>query len=201
MSRDLTAAMQTALQATVLRPLYFVELEFVSLTLRLVTSNRDWTWNGQEWLANSKILNLDDTLKETTEQRASGGKFTFGGADSELLSLVLTDSQQDKVGSIYFGLVGTDGLLIEDPIRIFRGNFDKAEIRDDGTNSSIEVYYEHVFITLSRTKELRYTKFCQESLFPGDKGFDYASAAEDWSGFWGKVTKVNVQRKRKSGRK
>lgn len=201
MSRDLTVDMQNALQATIVRPLFFVELEFISATVRLASSNRDWSWNAQTWLANSKILVLNDTLKETVDQRADGAVIVLGGADSDMLSFVLSGSQQDKKGRIYLGLIADDDTLIDDPIQVFEGNFDKAEIRDDGSQSSIEISYENAFIVLSRTKELRYTKYCQESLFAGDLGFDYAPAAEDWSGFWGKPARPQFQRKRKSGRR
>ncbi len=201
MVRAFTSPQNTAIAASVVYPLFFVELEFVSQTIYWITGRRSRDWNGHTWEANNQLMGFTDPLKESTEIRSVSGQIIVGGANTDFLELVLGETRHDKRGKIYIGFSDSSGTMIDNPVNIFSGFFDNATIDEDGTKSKVTLQYEHELISLSQSNELRYTKFCQEALFPGDLGFDWVPSAAKWSGFWGKAAQPKFIRRRKTGRR
>lgn len=195
MSRTLTAAMQTALQQTVVRPIYFFECAFSGYALYLCTANFDVSFAGQTWLGNGWLVAIGE-IQEVAEQRATAMNVTLAGGDSTLLSLVLASGRQYNNSALHFGLLDSAGALIADPTPLFIGKYDKAMVRDNGHQTVIQIDLEGDIIDQKRVVEFRYTNQSQQALFPGDTGFNKVPQAAIWKGFWGKAAKVQFIRKR-----
>jgi len=196
MTRGLTAGMLSEITATVVRPLFLFEMEFVGSTLYLSSGHINVSWNAQTWLANGFLYPFD-AVKETTDLRANSVTIELGAIDSSLMSLLLASTNQGKVGRLYLALLNSSNAIIADPYLIFKGTFDNCQISESGTDAIASVTYENDLVRLNKVNEFRYTKQSWEVLFAGDKGFDYVSTIEDWSGFWGKAARPKIVRARK----
>lgn len=187
--------MITAVQQTVCRVVWFCELHFTDSTiLRLNSSNENFTVGGELWLGNGQFLGFE-TITETQETISNGLTIRIDGCDQTLVSLVLSDSRQNLRGSIYLGLLDNSNTLIVTPQNIFTGFFDSATINENGIESVIDLQYESEMIEQKRITGWRYTDASQQSLYAGDKGFQFSAQAEDWSGFWGKAARVKFIKK------
>lgn len=189
MSRSLTAGMQSAIQADNVKPVLFLEIEFVGSTLRLTSHSDDISFNSQTWLGNG-WMNPFSSINETTDIRAENCQLKITGADAAALALAFNSTNQSKKCRIYLGCLDSSNALIADPAEIFNGNFDTAEITDDGQNADIILDYESDLIRLQKSDEFRYTDQSQQVLFPGDTGFRYVPSVSDWTGFWGTAPSI-----------
>lgn len=181
--RDLTSAMQTEVGKTEVAPFLMFEGEFVSGTLRIWSGYGNLTWRGVSWSGTGTLISISD-VSETNETSAQGIIVTLSGIPSELISLVLGDVRQGKMGRVYLGLL--DGQqVINDPILLFSGKLDVSSIVDEGETSTIQVAYESRLIDLERPRVNRYTPEDQKRLFPGDLGLDYVPSIQDKKITWG----------------
>lgn len=200
MTRGLSAGMISAAQATVVRPLFLVSIQYTASVLYLCSANKNYSWSAQTWLGNGQLYDIQG-LEEVMEVQANGFSIELAGADSTLVSLSLGSLNQSYIGTVYLALLDGSDAIISDPEQIATGFLDYAEIAENGENSRIVFYYETDFLRVQRVQEFRYTHMSQQALFPGDFGFWWAHGAEDWSGFWGKSARRPLPiRKRKQGR-
>lgn len=195
MSREMTSAMQSALGASLVRPAYFYELEFGDSTVRLWSGFGDFSWDGQTWLGNGWLRSFG-AIDESAELQATGVSIQLSGVPDELVALILNDARPTNRATIFLGLLDDSRAIVADPITIFEGKLDVPEISDSAEGSSITITYESDLLRLETARDWRYTKESQQSLFPGDKGFDYTAKIEDWSGFWGRSRRDNANRRR-----
>lgn len=192
--------MQSALIASTIRTCFLAYIElYPSSVLRLSSLGWDLTWGGNIYLGNGWLRPFAP-IRESSTVRANGTTISLGGLDQTAIATVLTSLKQGKNAILYLGLLDASLALIADPIEIFQGRFDMAEIVDDGDSSRIDLAYESEFIRLNRIEEARYTNQWQKSLYSDDRGFEYASQSADWSGFWGRAAKPKFIRRRKVGR-
>lgn len=200
MTRGLSAGMITAIAESVIRPVYLFKGEFEGSTLYLSSIQKNVSFDSQTWLGNGSIIDFGD-IEESSDGRATGWQAILNGADQTLVSLALGNTNQTKLGTLYLGLLDSSEALIADPEQIASGFFDSAIIEETGERCTITLLYENELLLSRRIAELRYTHFSQQSIFPGDDGFEYTNLLEDWSGFWGKSGRTpRLRRKRKQGR-
>lgn len=200
MTRPMSAAMEAALQADIIRYCFLVEIGFVSATVYLTSLDRDISYGGHTYLGNGWLRPIN-RVTESADVRANGFSIGLGGLSSGVMSLVLTDTSQSKEAVVNLGLLNSSDALIADPFPLARAYFDTTEIRDSGDYASVVMNFETDLIRRSRANEFRYTYECQLALFPGDTGFRYAGTIEDWTGFWGKQARPKFLRKRKVNKK
>lgn len=196
MSRDLTAAMQSEVQAANVRPVIFAELAFRSSTLRLCNRGYDISWDSQTWLGNGWLRPIR-VIPESAELQAGGIQVELSGVDSSLMSLVLSEADQSKTGKIWLGFLDASGAVIADPVLLFKGFLDVPTIDDSAGDSTVVITYESELICLERQKEVRYTHHNLQAFFAGDLGFQYVTTIEDWSGFWGRAEKPKFHRRKR----
>ncbi|HBN31649.1 MAG TPA: hypothetical protein DD416_10620, partial [Rhodobacteraceae bacterium] len=73
-----------------------------------------------------------------------------------------------------------------DPVQAFSGRLDVPEIADDANTCTITISYESRLIDLNTARSWRYTHESQQSLYPGDRGFEYVTAIQDREITWGR---------------
>ena len=214
MPRLMSAAFAAALKPDILYPVYFVEIENTGTTLRLWTGKpgQTTTWNGHDWLGVGWLLGFSE-VEETAEVKATS--MTIGmPAVPELISLALTYLKRNKQAAIYEGFltpgwsIGSDadpggpyvlgddapafeigepaGLLIEDPIEVFRGLLDIVDTTVDPANPTLSIRYSSQMADFERARERRATHEDQQIDHPGDLFYEYtgalADAVIDWGG-------------------
>lgn len=210
MPRIMTAAMKAALEADILYPVYFVEIENTGTTLRLWTGRPGQTvaWNGHDWLGVGWLLGFSE-IEETAEVKATS--MTIGmPAVPEVISIALTNLKRNKQAAIYEGfltpgwsfgdaaatyVLGDDapafeigqpaGMLIEDPIEVFRGLLDIVDTTVDPAKPTLSIRYSSQMADFERARERRATHEDQQIDHPGDRFYEYTGALSDATITWG----------------
>lgn len=187
--RDISAAMETALESATLRPVYLVALEFGTSTVVYLNDRaRNITWDSKTWLGNGWLRPIR-SIEETPEVKATGCEITLTGEITSLIALVLNDARLSNYGTVYLGFLNDADTLIVNPYLIFKGALNVPTISTQGREIELVLSYESELRGLFRQKEFRYTDQSQQAFFAGDKGFQYTGLIENWNGFWGKAQK------------
>ena len=172
MTKELTAAVATALNVDTLRPAWFVSIEFDGSTLYVWSGLSVISWNAIEWqpVGGNGFIN---EITETEETRSQGIELQLSGVPASQLVNVLGAVQIGKTARVWLGLFDADWTLIVDPIDVFQGKTDVPRIEDSGDTSSVTIRVESRMVDLQRGVERRFTDEDQKSEYPGDLGFEH----------------------------
>jgi hypothetical protein len=188
--RALTSGVSTAIDAGVIRPVLFVELEYddsgVPAWLRLFTGVGQLNWDGHTWTGGRDALSISP-IRESTNIEAIGFSVTISGLPAEKLSIALQSMRKNKQGKLWLGFFDTTNTLIPDPYPLRRGRFDMVSIPRDvaaGT-MTIQVNYEGPLARLLVANERRYTHEDQQLRGVFDLGFDQVPELQDAVDIWG----------------
>lgn len=184
--RDLTNAVKTAIVADQVLPILLFQGEFASGFVRVWSGIGDLSWNSEVW---SGVGNLGgvSNIQENSDIQANGVTVTMSGIPSDLISLVLGDVIQGKLGKIYFGFLNVNGTIIDDPVLMFEGRLDVPQISENGGDATIQISYESRLIDLQKSRESRYTNEDQQRIYAGDLGFEFVPDLADKQITWGKA--------------
>lgn len=213
MPRLMTDAMAAALEADILYPVYFFEIESTGNTLRLWTGKpgQTYAWNGHDWLGIGWLLGFSE-VEESAELKSVS--MTVGmPAEPEVISVALNHLRRNKRCTLYEGyltpgwalgndaapdgpyVLGDDapafeigepaGLLVEDPIEVFRGLLDIVETDIDTAQPKLSIRYSSPLADFERARERRATHEDQQIDHPGDRFYEYTGALSDSVIDWG----------------
>ena len=190
--RDLTAAVQAAIQAGTIRPAIFFEGEFVTAGspseepafLRMWTGVGTIAWNGYDWTGGGNLVSISP-IDETRELQARGFSVGLSGMPSALISTMLSAVRQGRPGTLWLAFFNADGSMIADPDQLARGLFDVSVVEDNGETCSISVQYESRLINLERPRLRFYTTEDQRIDYPDDLGFAFVPLLQDKTILWG----------------
>ena len=102
MVKTLSTNNSNVLNDDVIRPVYFIKLEFPSATTYLNSSDRNITFDSQNYLGAGTIGTMSD-IEETSELQANGVKLTLTGIPSTYISIALTTEYQGSSATAYLG--------------------------------------------------------------------------------------------------
>ena len=183
MVKTLSTNNSNVLNDDVLRPIYFLKLEFPSGNVFLNSSDRDITWGGNSYIGSGTIGTLSD-IEETAELQANGIKLTLSGIPSTYVSIALTTEYQGSTATEYLGFLNNDYVLVDDPFIIFVGKVDTMSISLSDT-ATIELEIENRLVDWERPKISRFTNEEQQNLYSGDKGLEFVDSVAEKEVFWG----------------
>ena len=193
MTRTLYSGVADAIAAPVYRPVFFVRLEFDEGTERACTApfsiwfDDDATGTPNEFIGVGTLGTIS-AIEEGSELRAYGMSATLNGCDPAQLALSLNAKYQGRPASIWLGFLDADHVLIDAPVLVQNMVMDTMPI-ELGAEGTVTVTMENV---LSRwenpnPENLRYTDADQQSRYPGDKGYEFASVTVARELVWGKA--------------
>ena len=189
MSRNLTAGTKAAFTAGRVIAALFVEAHFATGIVRLWSGLGPITWNGLTWLGVGSLGTVS-ALPETSDVAAQGMSLTLSAIPSDMLAHVLNEIRQGMPCRVWLGALDEAGNVIADPYASMAGRIDSGVINEGGQTSSATITVETQLVDLHRSRERRYTDADQQFDFPGDLGFQYVAAIQNWNGIWGKGTGV-----------
>jgi len=189
-TRDLTAAMLSAIAAGTVRPVIFYEGEFAAAGsptttqfVRLFTGIGSISWDGKTWTGGGQLLGISP-IEETTEIRAVGFSVTISGLPTDKITLAMTLLRQGLPGKIWLGLFDASGDLIADPYQARRGKLDMVVVELGPEACTVALQYEDRLIDLETPRGRRYTSEDQQIDYPNDLGFDFVPSLQDLNLTW-----------------
>lgn len=187
MSRDLTAAMQSAVQADVVRPILIVKIATAGGDVRVWSGYGDLTFNGEIYQGTGTLGGVSN-IQESADLQANGITFSLSGVPSDLISTALGQMRQGMNAQMWFGALDVStGQLIADPYELFTGFTDVPSIDEGAETATISITVENRLIDLERPRTRRYTKEDQNLDYPGDLGFDFVPSLQDKEIIWGRT--------------
>ena len=186
MARDLTASMESAVIADVVRPILIAEIQTASGYVRVWNGVGDLSWNSQTWQGVGTFGGVSP-VQETTELQATGVNFQLSGIPSALISTALADIRWGRSATLWIGAFNTStGALIADPYQIFSGLTDVPAIEEGADTATISISAESRLIDLDRPRVRRYTHEDQQLVDATDLGFEYVPYFQAAEVTWGR---------------
>jgi hypothetical protein len=198
MARGLQSAMESAVEATQVRPFVLVDLMFSS-PIYLWSGYGDLSYTNT-YLGVGELLSIN-AIEESQDLGANGLQIDLSGINgTTLLTKALSEEYQGKTVTVRLGAKDSSGNIISDPIVIYSGFMDVMLINEGVEESTISLSVENKLIALSKTKERRYTSNDQRSEYPSDKGFDYVTTIAESTINWGGETTKPARQIAKMGK-
>jgi hypothetical protein len=186
MTRDISGTNITASSADLVRPVYFVDLDYDSGPVRTHNGTGTITWGGNDFLGVGDFGGVSD-IEEDSELSISKITLTLSGIDPNNISIALSEKYQGRAGKIYKGYLDENHQLIADPLLIFSGRMDIQEIELD-KQAIIKVSIINRLADWDKTRERRYNNDDQQAEYSGDKGMEFVARSVEKQIFWGKET-------------
>ncbi len=203
MSRDLTAAAQSASQAGVVRPVMLVELDFPSGFVRVNSTDRTIAFDpggspsqAEDFLGVGRLGGVS-TVGESSELQASGVKLSLSGIPPAHIAAAF-ERAQGRPGRIWLGFLDQTYRLVIDPVLVFSGLIDDTTI-DLGALAKVTLSVENRMIAWERPKVRRYTNEDQQQRFADDKFFEFVNPTVEKELLWGVGSTNQVPRSAPKG--
>lgn len=178
MSRTLTAAMLSELQAGTVRPALLAAIETASGTVRVWSGIGDLVWGGNTYTGVGDLGGVS-AIKETSSLEATGCNFQLSGVPASMVSTALGQIRYGRSAKLWLALLDASGAVIADPYAIFSGLTDNATIDETPEAPRITIAAESRFIDLDRPRNRRYTTEDQQIDYPADLGFEFVPGLQD----------------------
>lgn len=161
-----------ALSGQVLRIVQLVYMQFPTLPVALNSSAGDLTYAGVTYKGAAGLGSVGPI--EDSPGEIKGLQFAMSGVPSDYLALAMDDSSivQGAPVVIRLAIVGEFGAVLDAPID-WSGRLDTMSIEEDGETCTIAVTAESSAVDLLRGTPLTYSNVDQQSLYPGDRAFEY----------------------------
>lgn len=194
MARNLNSSLLAQFQAKSLLPVIFMEAQFVSGWLRLWTGIGQTTWNGQTWtgvaMPNGDMLGKISPLGETTGLEAQSIALSLSGIPTTAVQQAINECRPNYPCNLYVGAIDPASGAIISPFRSWGGLLDVPTIAESGDTCTIAISVETRLVDLKRAREWHYTHQDQQILSPGDLGFEFVGALQNFTVNWGKGAPV-----------
>jgi hypothetical protein len=182
MSRGLTAAAVTASGSEVVTRTMAVELDFPSGFVRYSGSPFDITISG-ETFSGVGMLAAASAAEESAELRAASMTVSLSGIPGDAIALALAEAYQGRKATVWEVMIADTGLVVADPVVIFRGRMDQLDI-ELGETSSVRVSLTNRLADWERARVRRYTQEDQQQDYPADEFFRFVSATTEKEVMW-----------------
>jgi hypothetical protein len=177
MDRGADADVIAAIEADRNQVVHLFRADFASGTVYATDSYRQLTWGGNTYLANGHLLSFAG-VEESAELQVAQARFALSGVDQSLISVVLVENVIDRRVRVWTAFLDIDDAIIGEPVLIFDGRMDAPSIDEDpqGGTCTVSISASNQFADFNRRAGRRTNDSEQQTLFPGDRGFEYVSA-------------------------
>jgi len=178
-NRGSTSAFQTEIVKSQNQPIHLVQIHFDSPTgtQYLTDSFIPITYDSNTYSPLGYFLSFSD-IEETSQLVVNSLTLSISGVDQVYINHVLSERFVDRKVVIYKGFLSTsDDSLIADPVLIFQGNMNTPSIQEaeDQGMCTVSISVANQFVDFEKTTGRYTNQASQQSVYPGDLGFNYAS--------------------------
>jgi hypothetical protein len=184
MTRDISATNQTASAESAIHPVLFVELMFDDGAVRFHSEVGDIAWGGNTYTGAGRLGGIS-AVEEESELARSPLNLSLSGLPTDLLSVLLNQHYQGRQATVYLGYLNlTTNVLVDDPFILHRGRMDTPQF-EQGETLAINLSVESRFAAWDRPVSRRFNNADQQSLYPGDRGLEFAEQSVERQIAWG----------------
>lgn len=185
-ARDVTAAVEAALDDPEGAPRWLIEIVFDSGTTRLWNGLGDLSALGQTWVGAGRLLSMAP-IQETQQTVANGVRMELlivpttenPDAPDAFLNIALTEEYQGRPVTIYQAQLDPGTLaLIDDPFVRFKGRLDVMQDSEMPGAALLRVTAESRLIDLERARRRTYTPEDHKAVYPDDTFYDEVAAMQ-----------------------
>jgi len=177
MDRGSTLAFQNEVIKPENMPVHLVSVHLDSEILYMNDSYKTITFDGNDYLGVGYFMGFSD-IEEAAEVMVSTMTLSLSGIDKTMINLLFNNDYINRVVKVFTAFLDVDShVLVISPVLIFEGKMDSPVINenpDDG-KSTISVSATNAWVDFNRKTGRHANNEEQEVLFPGDKGFEFAS--------------------------
>ena len=190
MSRELSASMLAAVEASNIRAALLLEMVFDSGTVRINSLAYNLDWDGETWLGGGDLARVS-AAEEGEEIQAYGMTFTLSGVQPALLSIALNEDVQGRAVRMWLAAFDANYQIIADPYLVYRGRMDTMRVVA-GAEATISLTCEGRLADFARARVRRYNNEDQQMVHDGDRFFEYVPSLVNRSLWWGTPTPAGV---------
>jgi len=178
-TRDISNDNITALNAKLVRPIAFVRMDFDSGVKRFHTEIGPRTavhpvYGSEVYTGIGDFGGLTTDITESTSSAAQVVKFGLSGVNPTLIADVMaSDDYHRREIELMFGFDDENGDLIDDPVIVFGGYMDKADIIFGEGKADISLSCESRASILQGNSDLRFTDEQMQTDYSGDLAGEY----------------------------
>lgn len=177
MDRNSSTEFQTEVVKPQNMPVHFVSVHLDPYTLYMNDSYKTINFQGNDYLATGNFMGFSD-IEESAELIVSNMTLSLSGIDKSMIGLVLNEKYINRQIKLYTGFLDVDTHdLVVSPILIFEGRIDAPMISEDPDKgkSTVSVSATNAWVDFTRQTGRHANDEEQQILFPGDRGFEFAS--------------------------
>lgn len=188
MGRNLTSNQENASEASVVRTIALVRLDYASDDVLVASTpfNVKFDWDGdtneETFLGVGELGNIS-SIEEAAEIQPYSVSLNLSGVPTENLSTALGEDYQGRDVRIWLALVDENYDFIDDPFLFWRGRMDTQEV--DLVKRTIDVTAHSRLRDWDRARVSRLTNEEQQSRYPGDRGLEFVAQTVEKELVWG----------------
>lgn len=183
MSRDITSAAETAAGADHVRMIGLALFDFAGGAWRVASTPYNVPWSGDTY-SGLGVFGKVSPVEEAAEQRKYALDFSLSGVDPALISVALQEFYQGRDVKFWLALLDSNYEIIADPVLAFWGLMDTMDVVA-GTEAEITVTAVDRRSRWEKGAGLRFNHATQQSLYPGDLGFEFVEQMVEKELVWG----------------
>ena len=174
--RGASAAVLAQLAASENQPVHLFYANFDGAPTYACNAYHDIDYDGNTYSAAGHFLGFR-ALSETSQLQLRQVTITLSGVDGAYVSDVLNQSYIGRDLRIMLGFLKDDHTLESTPLTIFEGFMDAPTVTfDPNGKCTVELIGTSDFAKWDQTAGRRTNDAEQQALFPGDRGFQFATA-------------------------
>lgn len=169
--------------ASVVRPVYFVEIDFDSGPFLANTSDRNITVGSKLYYGVGSLGRIGE-YTTTSGVTATSLKLTLTSIPASMTGEVVNENTRNKPIKVAIALVDQNNQLVTGLITWFSGTIDSLTV-DLGQIVSVAASASSRLINWARSVNSRYTNEDQQAKYPSDKGFKFIASMPTIKVRWG----------------
>jgi len=175
MSRGLSSTTIAALAADNLNLCTLVQLDFTT-AIRITDYDRDISAFSTTFTASGHLLSIDQ-VSESSALKVNATKLVLSAVEQTYVSLFLNNAYIDVRARIWKAALDASDAIQGDAILVFDGRITGYDIEDRNSQSLINIYLASHWKDFEKKSGRKTNHNMQQLHFPGDDGFEFASAA------------------------
>lgn len=176
MTRNITSAFRTAIQAQNVNTTFLLIYIDFSTPVYYTTLSKQITWNSNTYTPSAGILEIS-APSESVDFLIGTLNLVLTGANSSNVALALAEDYTDKSVIVRRAVMDASHTIIADPVIVYEGRLNSYRLEYSPQNKRNIVQWEVTshWADFNRKRGRHTNNESQESIYSGDLGVEFAS--------------------------